>query len=176
MGVGFMLGSVFAAGILKGHRDRYHRLGFGIPFTIGAILAPIQIFIGDTAARAIASQQPVKFAAIEYVTRTGRGAPEYLGGFYVNGRVYFGLPIPDADSLLVRFSPHTRVIGLDSVAPADRPPALTLIHLSFDAMVGLAFFLLLAGLWALLVWRRRPGPPRQCLFWLLREPCRPAAT
>jgi hypothetical protein len=33
-------------------------------------------------------------------------------------------------------------IGLDSVASADRAPALTLIHLSFDAMVGLAFLLI----------------------------------
>jgi len=81
MVVGFLVAAVYAAGILKGHRDRYHRLGFGIPFTIAAILTPIQIFVGDTAARAIASQQPVKFAAIEYVTRTGRDVPEYLGGF-----------------------------------------------------------------------------------------------
>ena len=87
-------------------------------------------------------QQPVKFAAIEYVTRTGRDVPEYLGGFYVNGKVYFGLRIPYADSLLVGFKPSTKVTGLNSVAPADRPPALTLIHLSFDAMVGLAFVLL----------------------------------
>src|SRR5260370_27444487 len=157
MGVGFMLGSVFAAGILKGHRDRYHRLGFGIPFTIAAVLTPVQIFVGDTAARAIASAQPVKFAAIEYVTRTGRDVPEYLGRVYVNGKVYFGLRIPYADSLLVRLKPSTKVTGLDSVAPADRPPAITLIHLSFDAMIGLAFLLLLAGLWALWVWWRRRG-------------------
>ncbi len=78
---GFMVAAVYAAGILQGNRDRYHRLGFGIPFTIGAILTPVQIFAGDTAARAIASAQPVKFAAIEYVTRTGRGVPEYLGGW-----------------------------------------------------------------------------------------------
>jgi cytochrome bd ubiquinol oxidase subunit I len=95
---------------------------------------------------------------------TGRDVPEYLGGFYVNGKVYFGLHIPYADSLLVGFKPSTKVTGLDSVAPADRPPALTLIHLSFDAMVGLAFWLLLAGLWALLVWRRRRGLPRQSWF------------
>ena len=176
MVVGFMVASVYAAGILKGHRDRYHRLGFGIPFTLAAILTPIQIFVGDTAARAIASQQPVKFAAIEYVTRTGRGVPEYLGGFYVNGHVYFGLPIPDADSLLVGFSPHTRVIGLNSVAPADRPPALTLIHLSFDAMVGLAFLLLLAGLWALLMWRRRHGLPQAVMVLVARGALRPGRT
>src|SRR6201993_3650008 len=138
MVVGFMVAAVYAAGLLKGHRDRYHRLGFGVPFPIGPILTPLQIFIGDTAARAIASQQPVKFAAIEYVTRTGRDVPEYLGGFYVNGHVYFGLRIPSADSLLVGFKPSTQVTGLNSVAPAFRPPALTLIHLSFDAMVGLA--------------------------------------
>jgi cytochrome d ubiquinol oxidase subunit I len=175
MVVGFMVAAVYAAGILKGHRDRYHRLGFGIPFTIGAILTPIQIFIGDTAARAIASAQPVKFAAIEYVTRTGRGVPEYLGGFYVNGKVYFGLRIPDADSLLVGFKPSTQVTGLDSVAPAFRPPVLTLIHLCFDAMVGLAFLLLLAGLWALLVRRRRSSLPRQSWFWWLAVLCGPAA-
>ena len=40
MVVGFMVASVYAAGILRGHRDRYHRLGFGIPFTIAAILTP----------------------------------------------------------------------------------------------------------------------------------------
>ena len=175
MVVGFLVASVYAAGILQGHRDRYHRLGFGIPFTIAAILTPIQIFVGDTAARAIASQQPVKFAAIEYVTRTGRDVPEYLGGFYVNGHVYFGLPIPYADSLLVGFKPSTQVTGLNSVAPAFRPPALTLIHLSFDAMVGLAFLLLLAGLWALWVWRRRRGLPRQSWFWWLAVACGPAA-
>jgi cytochrome d ubiquinol oxidase subunit I len=175
MVAGFLVASVYAAGILKGHRDRYHRLGFGIPFTIAAILTPIQIFVGDTAARAIASQQPVKFAAIEYVTRTGRDVPEYLGGFYVNGKVYFGLPIPYADSLLVGFKPSTKVTGLNSVAPALRPPAITLIHLSFDAMTGLAFLLLLAGLWALWVWRRRRGLPRQAWFWWLAVLCGPAA-
>ena len=175
MVTGFMIASVYAAGILRGHRDRYHRLGFGIPFTIAAILTPIQIFVGDTAARAIASQQRGKFAAIEYVTRTGRDVPEYLGGVYVNGKVYFGLRIPYADSLLVGFKPSTKVTGLDSVAAADRPAAITLIHLSFDAMIGLAFLLLLAGLWALWTWRRRRGLPGQAWFWRLGILCGPAA-
>ena len=93
----------------------------------------------------------------------------------MNGNVYFGLRIPYADSLLVGFKPSTQVTGLDSVAPADRPPALTLIHLSFDAMVGLAFLLLLAGLWALWMWRRRRGLPRQSWFWWLAVLCGPAA-
>src|ERR1700740_1598291 len=114
---GFGVASVYAVGFLRGRRDRYHRLAFAIPFVLAAALTPFQIFVGDTAARAIASDQPVKFAAMEYVAHTSRGVPEYLGGVYSAGHVYFGLEIPDLDSLLVGFSPHTRVTGFDSVAP-----------------------------------------------------------
>src|SRR5260370_1337321 len=71
------------------------------------------------------------------------------------------------DSLLAGFGPGTRVIGWDSVPPADRPPVVWLIHLCFDVMVGLGFLLLLAGLWALVVWWSRRRLPRQRLFWLL---------
>jgi cytochrome d ubiquinol oxidase subunit I len=89
--------------------------------------------------------------------------------------VYFGLKIPYADSLLVGFKPSTKVTGLNSVAPALRPPAVTLIHLAFDAMIGLAFVLLLAGLWALWTWWRRRALPRQRWFWWHGIACGPAA-
>jgi cytochrome d ubiquinol oxidase subunit I len=175
MVAGFLVASVYAVGFLRGRRDRYHRLGFAIPFTIAAALTPFQIFVGDTAARAIAADQPVKFATMEYVAHTSREVPEYLGGVYVNGHVYLGLAIPDMDSILVGFSPHTQVTGWDTVTPADRPPAPTLIHLSFDAMVGLAFLLLGAGGWALLIWWRRRSLPGQRWFWWLAAACGPAA-
>ena len=71
MVTGFGVASVYAVGMLRGRRDRYHRLGLVIPFTVGAICSPLQIGIGDTAARAIAKQQPAKFAAMEYVLHTG---------------------------------------------------------------------------------------------------------
>src|SRR6202050_2992176 len=43
MVVGFLVAAVYAAGILRGNRDRYHRLGVGIPVTIAALPAPLQI-------------------------------------------------------------------------------------------------------------------------------------
>ena len=175
MVAGFGVASVYAFGFLKGRTDRYHQLGFKIPFILAAVLTPVQIVVGDTAARAVATQQPVKFAAMEYVARTVRGAPEYIGGIYLNGHVYFGLRIPDLDSLLVGLSPNTRVTGWDSVAAADRPPAVTLIHLSFDAMVGIAFVLLAAGAWALVAWRRSHNLPAARRFWWLAVACGPAA-
>lgn len=62
---GFGAAAVYAQAWLKGRRDRYHRLGFLIPFVVAAVTAPIQIGVGDWAARFLAEYQPVKFAALE---------------------------------------------------------------------------------------------------------------
>ena len=67
---GFLVASVYAVGMLRGRRDRYHRLGLLIPLTVACIVTPIQFAVGDTAARAIAEDQPIKFAAMECVQTT----------------------------------------------------------------------------------------------------------
>jgi cytochrome d ubiquinol oxidase subunit I len=172
---GFLAASVYAAGILRGRRDRYHLTGFAIPFVVAAALTPVQLLSGDTAARSVAADQPVKFAAMEYVSHTSSHVPEYLGGVYVNGRVYGGLRIPNMDSLLVGFSPSTKVAGWDTVPASLRPPSFTVIHLCFDAMIGLGTLMLLAGLWcAVAYWRRRELPSTRP-FWVLALLCGPAA-
>jgi cytochrome d ubiquinol oxidase subunit I len=167
MVTGFTVAGVYAAGILRGRKNRYHYTGFAIPFVVAAALTPVQLLVGDTAARSIAADQPVKFASMEYVAHAGTNVPEYLGGVYVGGHVYGGLKIPGLDSLLVGLSTHTKVIGWDSVPAADRPPAPWLIHLAFNVMVGLGTLLLLVGLWALYGWWRHRRLPSQRLFWLL---------
>jgi cytochrome d ubiquinol oxidase subunit I len=167
MVTGFLVAGVYATGILRGRRDRYHYAGFAIGFVPAAVLTPFQIFVGDTAARAIAHDQPVKFATMEYVPHTSANVPEWLGGVYVNGHIYGGLKIPYMDSLLVGFRPSTTVTGWDSVPAAQRPPVAWLIHLCFDVMIALGFVLLLAGLWAGYTWWRERHLPTQRLFWLL---------
>jgi cytochrome bd ubiquinol oxidase subunit I len=163
---GFCVAAVYAAGILRGRRDRYHYTGFSLGFVPAAILTPIQMFVGDTAARAVAHDQPVKFASMEYVAHTSKNVPEWLGGVDIGGHIYGGLKIPDMDSVLVGFTPGTKVVGWDSVPSADRPPVVWLIHLCFDAMVGLGSLLLLAGLWAAWAWWRRRQLPSHRVFWL----------
>ena len=165
MVAGFLVASAYAAGWLRGRRDRHHRLGFAIPFAVAALATPVQIFVGDTAARAIAHHQPAKFAAMEYVTKTGSHQPEWILGYYSDGRVKAGVKLPDVDSLLVGFSPGTKVTGLDAIPAAERPPSPTLLHLAFQTMVGLGSALLLLGLWfAVALWRRRE-PPASLWFW-----------
>jgi cytochrome d ubiquinol oxidase subunit I len=162
---GFMVASVYAVGMLRGRRDRYHRLGFLIPFVVAALATPLQIVVGDVAARGVEHHQPIKFAAQELVTRTSTHVPETLGGVLIDGQVRFGLRIPDLASILVGLSPQTKIIGLDTVPPADRPPA-NLVHLSFNVMVGVGSLLLGLVAWlALAWWRRRDLPTSR---WFLR--------
>jgi cytochrome bd ubiquinol oxidase subunit I len=163
---GFLIASVYAVGMLRGRRDRHHRLGLLIPLTVAAIVTPIQFAVGDTAARAIASQQPVKFAAMECVQTTHRDVTEYLGGRCTSTGVKGGIGIPGFDSFLVGFSTNTQVIGLDSVPPNDRPPANTLLHWAFDAMVGICTLLILLGLWLGWAWWRHRDIPKT--RWFLR--------
>jgi cytochrome d ubiquinol oxidase subunit I len=163
---GFLVASVYAVGMLRGRRDRHHRLGLLIPLTIASILTPIQFMVGDTAARSIAKDQPVKFAAMECVQKTHTHVTEYLGGRCTSDGVKGGIGIPGLDSWLVGFSTDTKVIGLDSVPPDDRPPANTLLHWAFDAMVGICSALIVLGLWLGIAWLRKRDIPKTP--WFLR--------
>jgi cytochrome bd ubiquinol oxidase subunit I len=163
---GFLVASVYAVGMLRGRRDRHHRLGLLIPFTIAAIATPIQFGVGDTAARSIARDQPVKFAAMECVQKTATHVTEYLGGRCTSEGVKGGIGIPGLDSWLVGFNTDTKVIGLDSVSADDRPPADTMLHWAFDAMVGICSLLMLLGAWLAFSWWRRRDIPRTP--WFLR--------
>jgi cytochrome bd ubiquinol oxidase subunit I len=163
---GFLVASVYAVGMLRGRRDRHHRLGLLIPLTVAAIVTPIQFIVGDEATRAIADDQPVKFAAMECVQTTHTNVTEYLGGVCTSDGVEGGIGIPGLNSFLVDFSTDTEVTGLDSVPPSDRPPANTLLHWAFDAMVGICVLLIGLGAWLGLAWWRRRDIPRS--RWFLR--------
>jgi cytochrome d ubiquinol oxidase subunit I len=165
MVTGFLMASVYAVAMLRGRRDRYHRLGLLLPLTFAAVITPVQIAVGDWAARFVGADQPVKLAAIEALTRTRAHAPIELGGLFYGGRLHGALTLPDGLSLLLRLNPAGRVTGLNSVPPADRPP-VAIVHLGFDTMVGLGFGLLALGAWlAWSWWRRRDVPASR---WFLR--------
>ncbi|GAC1667316.1 MAG: cytochrome ubiquinol oxidase subunit I [Candidatus Limnocylindrales bacterium] len=147
---GFLFASVYAVGMLRGQRDHYARLGFAIPFVVAAIAAPIQVGVGDIAARAVFTDQPAKFAAMELIVRSGPNQPVTIGGILVGDQVVGGLTIPNLGSILAGFSPDTPITGFDAIPIDQRPPA-TIVHLAWDAMVGIGTALVLLGLWGLLL-------------------------
>jgi cytochrome d ubiquinol oxidase subunit I len=165
---GFMVAGVYAVGLLKGRRDRYHRTGFLIGFLVAGVAVPVQIYVGDLIARRVFDREPAKFAAIEMVPRTDTHVPETILGAFVDGRPRGGLEIPDVASLLAGFSPSTKIQGIDAIPPSVRPDDATVsvVHLAFDTMVGASFALLgLVAWFAWLWWRRREMPMGS---WFLR--------
>jgi cytochrome bd ubiquinol oxidase subunit I len=162
---GFGAASVYAVGILRGRRDRYHRLGLLIPLTVGAIAAPVQIGVGDWMANVVADHQPVKLAAMEGLSQTSGRVPLAIGGIYLDDELRYAIKVPRGLSLLVHHDPDAEVIGLDSVPPDERPP-VNVVHLSYNAMVGIGFGLLAMSAWFALAWRRRRDIPRSP--WFLR--------
>jgi cytochrome bd ubiquinol oxidase subunit I len=168
LAAGFTLASIYVVGWLRGRRDRYHRLGILIPFTIAAVLTPIQFVVGDRAAIAIFQDQPAKFAAMEVVTTSGTNQAEILYGRYdsATNTVAGGVSIPGLDSWLAGGSTSTYVPGLDSIAANDRPSNVNIVHWAFDTMVGIATLLILLALWfAIAYWRRRDVPHSRIFLW-----------
>ncbi|MDQ3987744.1 MAG: cytochrome ubiquinol oxidase subunit I [Actinomycetota bacterium] len=165
MVAGFTVASVYAVGMLRGRRDRYHHFGLLIPLTFAAIATPVQIGVGDWIANTVADNQPVKLAAMEGMFETGREVPLSLGGIYVDGELRGALEIPYGLSLLVTHDPNGVVVGLDSVPPELRPP-VNVVHLAYNLMVGIGMALLLLAAWlAWSWWRRRRVPESR---WFLR--------
>jgi cytochrome bd ubiquinol oxidase subunit I len=171
LGAGFLVASVYAVGMLRGRNDRYHRLGFLIPFTVAAILTPVQLVVGDQITRMVIRDQPVKFAAIEGVQQSGNHEPEALFGYLPgNGQdddasIEYAIKIPDLASFLTGGSADTEIKGLNTVKPDDRPP-VNIVHLAFDVMVLTASALALLVLWFGFVWWRRRRLPKT--RWFLR--------
>jgi cytochrome d ubiquinol oxidase subunit I len=157
MCTGGMVAAVYAVGMLRGRRDRYHRLGLNLGMGTVLSLAPVQLLIGDFAARDVATTQPAKLAAMEGHYDTSGNVPLVLGGIYNDKthQVVGGIKIPDGLSLLLHFKPGAVVPGLDQT-PANQQPMTTEVHLAFDSMVGLGTAILLIALWgAWRLWRNR---------------------
>jgi cytochrome d ubiquinol oxidase subunit I len=166
---GFLVAAVYAAGMLRGRLDTIHRRGLAMGMAMGTVAIIVAGFFGDSSARFLYTAQPAKFAAMEGLFKTERGAPIHLLGIPVASqqKVLFGIEIPRGLSLLAAFDPNAEVRGLDSFPPADRPDPIA-VHLSFDTMVGLSTLVgLLALTFWFLHWRRREVPHARPLLWCL---------
>jgi cytochrome bd ubiquinol oxidase subunit I len=161
---GFLTASVYAWAILRGRNTRYNRTALVVPLAVAALAAPVQVVVGDWAARDVAETQPVKLAALEGVAHTEKGAPEHLLGWYDGNGVKGGIPIPKLLSLLAYHNPNATVKGLDTVPAADRPP-VNVVRFAFQTMVGIGTLLALLGVVYAVAWYRLRRLPRTKWFY-----------
>jgi cytochrome d ubiquinol oxidase subunit I len=154
---GFAVAGIHAAMLLRDPRNEFHRRALSIAILIGAPAALIQPLSGDISARYVAQQQPAKLAAMEGLFETTRGAPLSVGGIASEEerRTKYAIEIPYGLSLLAYHDPHAEVKGLSEFPRNDWPP-VAIVHLAFDAMVGLGSLMaLVSAIVLFMVWRKR---------------------
>jgi cytochrome bd ubiquinol oxidase subunit I len=162
---GFVLAGIYAVGRSRGRWGRYERTALAIPLTVAALASPVQILVGDWAARDVATTQPTKLAAIEGLYRTTSGAPEHIGGWYTaDGQIKGGIEIPHLLSLLSFHSWNATVQGLDAV-PADQRPPVNVVRFAFQTMVGIGTLLAMLGVLYVVIWIRRKRLPESTWFY-----------
>jgi len=171
---GFLVAGAYAVGRLRGKWGRYERTALAIPLTIAALASPVQVLVGDWAARDVAVQQPIKLAALEGLAKTTKGAPEHLLGWYSGEKVKYGIAIPKLLSFLAFHNPEATVQGLDTV-PKDRQPPINVVRIAFQTMVGIGTLLALLGVVLLFVRVRRKRLPESVWFYRAVALAGPAA-
>jgi cytochrome d ubiquinol oxidase subunit I len=148
-------------------RNPAHRPALGclrIGLLAAAVIAPLQLYLGDAHGLNTLENQPAKIAAMEGVWHTERGAPLTLLAIpnEKEQRNDFAITIPRGASVMLRHDPDAQILGIDSFG-SDHPPVLP-VFFAFRVMVGVGVLMLAAawfGAWRL---RRRTALPT----WYLR--------
>ena len=164
MVTGFLVAGAYAAGRLRGRWSRYEQTALAIPLAVAVLASVAQIFVGDWSGRTVAAAQPTKLAAFEGLAHTTKGAPVHILGWYANGRVEYGIPIPHLLSLLAFHDPNATVQGLDAV-PADNRPPVNVVRVAFQSMIGIGSLLALFSVTYLAVLVRRKRLPESVWFY-----------
>lgn len=114
---------------------------------MAAVLAPIQIFVGDLHGLNTLEHQPAKLAAIEGVWETERGVGLTLFGFPDEQArtTHFKIEIPKAASLILTHDMNGEIKGLNDFE-GEHPP-VAIVFWSFRVMVGIGFLMLLVSWW-----------------------------
>ncbi len=129
------------------------RMGLGMV----AILAPLQVLIGDQHGLNTLKHQPAKVAAIESHWDGTKPAPLVLFAIpnEKEERNDFEIAIPNGASWILTHSADGLFPGLKEFASNDRPPVFP-VFLSFRLMVGMGVLMLVVGfVGAWLWWRGR---------------------
>ena len=120
-----------------------------------AILAPLQLFIGDQHGLNTLKHQPIKIAAME--AHWDGSKP---GDFHIfawpdekNEVNRFAISIPRGSSLVLTHDPNGLFPGLKSVPPSERPPVVP-VFFAFRIMVGIGFLMIATGLFGAFLWWR----------------------
>ncbi len=150
----FLVGGVGAWHLLRGRAENPGvRTMFSMAMWMAALVAPLQIFLGDMHGINTLEHQPAKVMAMEgHFESHPDGAPLILFGIpdQESQEVRYAIEIPKLSSLILKHDLDAPLAGLDTI-PRDEQPPVAIVFWSFRVMVGLGFAMLGVGLWSLWV-------------------------
>ena len=160
----FVIAGLSAWRLLRASEDAVALRSLRTGVFVAALLAPLQIFVGDLHGLNTLEHQPAKIAAIEALWKTEKGAPLVLFAIpnEATRRNDFALEIPKLASLILKHDAEGEIKGLDAFSP-DTPPVAP-VFFAFRAMVGLGV-LMLAMAWTGAWFVRREAPLPRWLLW-----------
>lgn len=151
---------VLAAGaryILQGRFEREARTMVRMGLGMVAVLAPVQLLVGDLHGLNTLEHQPVKVAAIEAHWDGSKPAPFVIFAWPDEKaeRNVAEISIPYAGSLVLKHDPQGLFPGLRDFPEDERPPVVP-VFFSFRLMLAIGMLMIAIGLiGALLWWRKR---------------------
>jgi cytochrome d ubiquinol oxidase subunit I len=151
----FVVLAVGARYVLAGRHLEHGRTMLRMAVGFAAIVAPLQLFIGDQHGLNTLAHQPMKIAAIE-AHWDGNEPGELVLFAWPDEKAEtnrFAVTIPHGASLLLTHSWDGLFPGLKSVPPQDRPPVVPPFF-AFRIMVGIGLTMILAGLTGVWLWWR----------------------
>jgi cytochrome d ubiquinol oxidase subunit I len=127
------------------------RMGIGMV----ALLAPLQLLIGDAHGLNTAKHQPAKVAAMEAHWDGSKPGDLVLFAWPSDTEEtnHFEVSIPRGASLIITHDSGGLFPGLKDFAPQDRPPVKP-VFFAFRIMVGLGLLMIAAGLVGAFLWWR----------------------
>jgi cytochrome bd ubiquinol oxidase subunit I len=128
------------------------RMGLGMV----AVLAPLQMVIGDAHGLNTAKYQPVKVAAMEAHWDGSKPADLILFAWpdQKAEKNHFEIAIPNLASLIITHDVNGLFKGLKDFKPEDRPPVAP-VFFAFRVMVGIGVAMIAIGLIGSFLWFRR---------------------
>ncbi len=149
----FIVGGVGAYHLLRGRTTNPGvRTMFSMAMWMAALIAPLQIFLGDMYGINTLEHQPAKVMAMEgHFESHPDGAPLILFGLpdQEAKTVRYAIEIPKLSSLILKHDLNAPLDGLDTIPDEDEPP-VAVVFWSFRVMVGIGFAMLGVGMWSLL--------------------------
>src|SRR5712671_6485164 len=151
----FVVLAVGARYLLAGRHLEHGRTMVRMAVCFAAIVAPLQLFLGDQHGLNTLKHQPMKIAAIEgHWDGTKPGDLElFAWPDEKNETNRFSISIPRGASLVLMHDPNGLFPGLKSVPPDQRPPVKP-VFFAFRIMVGIGLLMIAIGLFGALLWWR----------------------